>query len=111
MSEAPVMEPPMRGMAASRRAVLGAMAVLPGLAVAPRAQAAAGFRFILDARLPEATAIRTWADAAGHPCADPGGEIVECAAHVVVALRGHEGVGVVGPVEEDAGERPLLDAA
>ncbi|WJT00896.1 hypothetical protein [Novosphingobium humi] len=66
----------MSGAYTTRRAVLGAMAVLPGLAMAPRAQAAAGFHFILDARLPEAAAIRAWADAAGHPCADPAGEII-----------------------------------
>lgn len=52
------------------------MAVLPGLAMAPRAQATAGLHFILDARLPEAAAILAQADAAGHPCADPAGEII-----------------------------------
>ena len=66
----------MSGVAVNRRAVLGAMAVLPGLAMAPRAQATAGLHFILDARLPEAAAIRARADAAGHPCAAPAGEII-----------------------------------
>lgn len=66
----------MNGLNASRRAVLGAMALLPGLGLAPRAWAAGALHFILDARLPEAAAIRARAQAAGHPCADPADEII-----------------------------------
>lgn len=81
----------MSGVAVNRRAVLGAMAVLPGLAMAPRAQAAAGFHFILDALLPEAAAIRARADAAGHPCADPAGEIIR----LLLSEEGHQMAGTI----------------
>ncbi|NOW45260.1 hypothetical protein FHW96_001415 [Novosphingobium sp. SG751A] len=66
----------MSGPNISRRAMLGAMAVLPGMGMAPRAWAAGACHFILDARLPEAAAIRAKAEAAGHRSADPEGEIV-----------------------------------
>jgi len=81
----------MSGVAVNRRAVLGAMAVLPGLAMAPRAQAAAGFHFILDALLPEAAAIRARADAAGHPCAHPAGEIIR----LLLSEEGHQMAGTI----------------
>ncbi|WDF75118.1 hypothetical protein [Novosphingobium sp. KACC 22771] len=68
----------MSGPQLSRRYMLGVTGALLGLAVAPpvMAQRRAGAMFLLDARLPEAAALRARADAFGHRSIDPQGEMI-----------------------------------